>query len=110
MCENKLDFRFSPRALEQIEDLKRWLGDADAARAIESAIWNAWRLEGTRQYGYVGVPWVVRPGPHQFGSQAAAMRWLEEQGAEPVSVDMWAADDEDGNTVVWELQPLQTAA
>jgi hypothetical protein len=110
MTKQDFDLQFSARALEQMQDLQRWLGKDEAAQVIESAIWNAWRLEGARQYGYVGVPWVVRPGAHQFQSEAAAMRWLEEQGAEPVSPNRWAADDVEGNPIVWELEPLRSVA
>jgi hypothetical protein len=107
VSKKKFELDLSARAQEQIQELKSWLGEADAARAIELAISRAWRSVYERQYGHLGAPWVVRPGPHRFDNEAAAVRWLGEQGAQPVSLNMWAAEGADGELRVWELEPLR---
>ena len=104
------DFQFSARVQEQIDDLNRWLGKARTTNVVEAAISSAWRVESGRQHGHVGVPWIVQPGSHHFANESDAQRWLEAQGAQPVSPDMWSTDDADGNSTVWELKPQRSAA
>lgn len=110
MNKREPDFQFSARALAQIEDLARWLGEARVTSVLEAAISSAWQVESARQYGHVGRPWVVQPGSHHFASEADAIRWLKQQGAQPVGSGMWSTDDADGDPMIWELEPLRPAA
>jgi len=110
MNKREPDFQFSARVRGQMDDLVRWLGQDQVTRMIESALSSAWHVEGARQYGHVGVPWVVRPGLHHFDSEADAIRWLEKQGAKAVGSGRWSTNDASGDPIVWELEPLRPAA
>ena len=45
-----------------------------------------------------------------LGEIGAWLRWLKEQGAEPVSLGVWATDDEDDKIRVWHVEPARPAA
>ena len=102
----KTPIQFSEQALDQIEELKAWLGETHATGVVEAAISSAWHVESEHRKGQIGRPWVVRPGPHYFAHEEAAMLWLEEQGAQPVSPGTWASLDEDGIQIAWDIEPL----
>jgi hypothetical protein len=106
MNEKEPTIQFSKRALSQIKDLITWLGEAHATSVVEAALASAWHIENERRQGRIGVPWIVRPGPHYFRHEDAAVRWLEERGAQPVSPGTWAAYDENGLHKVWGIEPL----
>jgi hypothetical protein len=106
MNESQPDLRLSAETREQMHDLLRWWGEAEATRTVEAAISKIWRRESDRRPD--DVPWVVQPGAQRFADQESALHWLEQEGAAPVDPEghTWARYDEEGVSATYLVEPV----